>query len=613
MKQLRLTSTLFTLLLIGSSVLAQTPFWTQDFAGGIPMGWTNADASNQGALWTWCNDPAAGNGQTGCPSVWDDALNAQVPFQATTATNGFVTVDSDEYGNIPNNHISQLTTSAINCAGKNEVFITFQTHIGVYTVGADVGAILRVSTDKVNWTNYTIFPGLTTSVRWSDNPEVPIINISDVAANQATVYVQWQWTGNYEYQWNLDDIAIFGENPTPKHDVGIGVYFFPPSSVAQPVSQIATDTFGFSAELSNRGTVAQTNILLKVQVTTDTDEQLFADSILIPSLAPGVTDSFFALPNQYAPELPEGEYRIKYSVKADSVDLRPANNNFQNTFYVTNNLFSKEDGPEQGYRPSGGGDWYVGNLYRMSAGTLDKYQATVAQISFTTNADDLPITDVEATVFLFRVVDTIDVNFANFDDADFLSSSLVWVGVGSYEAPDTVQNYQLQTVPLLDFNTNLPGVVLDKGARYILAVGYSGASNVTFHAFNDDVSMYFVSTLTYSDQWYTGGFGEDVNAVARMAISLVSTTDNKPLPESTMKVFPNPVRETLQLAVNFEKPTDATITIADLTGRVLTIQDREGLTENQISFQMSQLTSGAYLVRIATAEGTLTKKFVVQK
>ena len=38
--------------------------------------------------------------------------------------------------------------------------------------------------------------------------------------------------------------------------------------------------------------------------------------------------------------------------------------------------------------------------------------------------------------------------------------------------------------------------------------------------------MLFPSTFTYSDQWYTGGFGGDANAVARMAISLVSTTDN---------------------------------------------------------------------------------------
>ena len=613
MKQLLTKFVPFIALLLSGMMQAQTPFWTQDFAGGIPAGWTNTDGSNQGAIWTWCNDPAAGNGQAGCPSIWGDALNGQVPFAATTATNGFVTVDSDEYGNIPNNHVSRLTSTAIDCTGKPVVFVAFQTHIGVFTVNADVGAILRVSTDKTTWTNYTIFPGLTTTERWSENPEVPIIDISATAAGSATVYLQWQWTGNYEYNWNLDDVAVYAENPTPPHDVAIGDFFFSPSSVAQPASQIATDTLFFSADLSNRGTATQTNIVLKASVTTDTDNLIWADSITIPALAAGVTDSSFALPNQFAPALPVGDYRIKYSVRADSVDLRPANNNTQSTFYVTQNVFAKEDGPEQGFRPSGGGDWYVGNLYRMSAGSLEDYQATVAQFAFSTNAGELAITDVEASIFLFRVADSIDVIFSNFEDAEFLSTNLEWVGTASYAAPDTVTNYLLQTVELLDFVNFTPGVALDKGARYILVVGYGGTSNVTFLAFNDDVKMFFISTLTYSDQWYTGGFGEDANAVARMGISLVTTTDNKPLPESSMKIFPNPIQETLNLAVQFEKPTDATITIADMTGRVIEILDREALTKNNIAIRLPQLASGSYIVRIATADGTLTKKFLVQK
>ncbi|TNE60765.1 MAG: T9SS type A sorting domain-containing protein [Bacteroidetes bacterium] len=615
MKQL-LTQSLAVLafLLLGSAVQAQTPFWSEDFAGGIPAGWTNVDASGQGAVWTWCNDPAAGNNQVGCPSIWDDGLNEQEPFAATTATNGFVTVDSDEYGNIPANHVSELTTDAIDCSGKSEVFVTFQTHIGVYTVNAESGAILRVSTDKMNWTDYTIFPGLTTSIRWSANPETPILDISAAAAGSATVYLQWQWTGNYEYQWSLDDIAIYDANPTPRHDVAIGEFFYPASSMATPESQIGTDTFGFFAYLSNQGTETQTNIKLKAYVTTDADDVIWQDSVVIPALAAGVVDSAFETPNQFAPELPIGEYRIKYTVSADSVDLRPFNNAVESTFYVTNNLFSKEDGPEQGYRPSGGGDWYVGNLYTMSAGSMDSYRATLAQFAFATNASELPTADVEATIFLFRVGDNVVLSGPdyNFQDADFLNGDLEWLGVGTYDAPDTVGNYEMQTVEILDFNTSSPGVLLENGARYILAVGYAGLSNVAFHAFNDNVNYLFPSTMTYSDQWYTGGFGGDVNAMLRMAISLVSTTDNTPLPDNTMKIFPNPVSETLNLAVSFDQPTDATITIADLTGRVIIVQDREGLTQENLSYQL-QVASGTYLARIATAEGTLTKKFVVQK
>ena len=57
----------------------------------------------------------------------------------------------------------------------------------------------------------------------------------------------------------------------------------------------------------------------------------------------------------------------------------------------------------KGFRPSTGGDWYVANLYTMSAGSLDNYTATLAQFAFSTNANELPIGDVEATIFLFKV------------------------------------------------------------------------------------------------------------------------------------------------------------------------------------------------------------------
>jgi len=601
------------LLLAGGILQAQTPFWTEDFHAGIPAGWTNADASGQGAIWSWCNDPAAGNNQTGCPSVFDDG-NGQVPFQATTATNGFVTVDSDEYGDLNNDHVSQLTTGAIDCTGKSAVYVSFQTHIGVYTVDADEGALLRVSTDKITWTTFKVFPGLTTDDRWSLNPERPVFNITSLAANKATVYLQWQWTGNYEYFWNLDDIAVYAENPAPRHDMAIGDFFYSPSSFAQPVSQIADDTLGFGAYLTNKGAAAQTNVVLKATVSTDTDDLIFSDSLVIPAVAVGVTDSFFELPNRYAPELPVGSYKINYSVRADSADLRPIDNATGDPFLITNSIFSKENGAiSNGFRPGGGGDWYVANLYRMSAGAHDSYKATLAQFAFATNPSDLPVTDVSATLFLLKVHDGVDAEFNNFDRTDFLSDSLDWVGIATYEAPDTIENYEIQTIELVDLNSGEIGVPLEKGKRYYLAVGYTGQSNFAYHAFAEDIYMLFVSTSTYSDQWYSGGFQGNPNALLRMAISLVVTTDNKPLPESTMTLFPNPVKETLHMGVDFTKPTDATITIADITGRVILVEDRQALTNESLTYQLPQLAAGTYLARIATEEGTLTKKFVVQK
>ena len=606
-----------TLLLTAAMASAQTPFWTEDFTNGIPAGWANTDESGQNVLWTWCANPALGDASPGCPEAWDDALNEQVPFQATTASTGFAVLDSDDGGELPNDHVSQLTTTAINCTGKSSVYVRFDTHLGTYQHSGDELAILRVSTDNTNWTSYQIFTGIdgsSVATRWTANPLQPVVDISASAANAATVYIQWQWTGNYDYHWSIDDIGVYSENPIPRFNLAITDFFYPASSFATPVSQIATDTFGFFAYISNKGGRPATNVVLTATVQDENLNVLFADSITVPELASGVTDSAIALPNTFVPDLPEGIYFVSYEVHGDSTDLLPDDNEDFSPFVVTDNLFSKENTPQLLTRTSQDIPWNVGNFYRMNNTTLEQYKAGIAEFAFGTDPDVLPVADVEATIYLFKVNDDVDANFDNFDNVNFPSNSLEWVGYATYEAPDTIENGDLQSIQLLDFTTSEPGVALQPGGRYFLMAGYSENVKQTNHAFNRDIRyVNQVSTVLFTDRWYLPGFGPDYSAVMRMSIDLVVKTDEKPLPETAFNVVPNPVGQTLRLAVQFDQPTDATITIADLSGRVIRFEDRQGLTNELLSYDLPQLTNGAYLARIATEKGTSTKKFVVQK
>lgn len=495
------------------------------------------------------------------------------------------------------------------------MFITFQTHIGVYTIAAETGAILRVSTDQLNWTSFTLFPGLTTGVRWSKNTEEPVVDISSVAANQPAVYIQWQWTGDWEYFWNIDDIAIYDENPTARFNLAMTNFFYPASSYATPASQIATDTFGFSITLSNKGLEPMTNIVVRATVE-DTVNQvlLFADSIAIALLDPGVVDSFIELPNLFVPALGEGEYLVSYSVRADSADLRPNDNDGGSPFIVTNDIFSKEDEAQSFTRSADDTPWNVGNFYLMANGLNDQYKATVAEFAFETDSSELAIEDVTASIYFFKVNDDVASDFSNFDLTEFPGNSVEWVGFASYQAPPGITDGQLQQVDIIDFNSNEKGVALEPGGRYFLMAGYPEEAKQTNHAFNRKIKYYnAISTILYTDQWYLGGFGDDFSAVMRMYISLVTTTDEKPLPPSTLSVFPSPVKDNVNLDIRFDRPTDVTITIADMTGRVITLEDRQGVTDERRTYNLSTLTSGAYLARIATKDGTRTLKFVVQR
>ncbi len=398
-------------------------------------------------------------------------------------------------------------------------------------------------------------------------------------------------------------------------EVNLTSVFMPASSKQAPVHQIPVDTFGFGVSLSNTSGVDRTNVKVDAYVLTATGDELFSTSLTLPELVASVQDSFFPMPGLYAPELPIGTYRILYTVNSDPVGGEtPAESRVATNFYVTEDLFAKDDGATIGLRPGSiGENWGVGALYTTNPKVTDKYRVKDIEFSFATNASELPVTDVEADVYFFKVNDDVLPDYSNFDDSQFESGSFNWLGIAQYKASASTNNYTLEIVELLDINTGQNGVEIENGARYVVAVLYSNNNKVVFHAFDEDVPLPSVSTLVFNGQWFLGGFQGGPSAVLRMYMDLISTTDEKQLPDNVMQVRPNPVvNGRLALQMGFDRPTDATVTIAELSGRVITYQVHEGVTNDLLTYSLPQLAAGTYLVRVATADGTLTKKFVVQ-
>ncbi len=595
------------LLLSAGMATAQAPFWTEDFDNGIPTGWTTTDGSSNGVLWEACS----GTGPS--PNCVD--LYGQDPFASTTAANGFVVVDSDAAGDLPTNHISRLTTSAIDCSAASKVFAIFQNYVGVFAVPSTDNVVLKVSTDGTNWTSYNVVEGLDVNNRFSDNPHIAAINISVVAANKPVVYLQWEWTGNYEYWWMLDDVQLTTVDPTPANNLVLGDFFYPVSSYATPVSEIKTDTFGFYGYVSNKGIVDQKNVTLFAYVADDNNNILFVDSAKIDVLPVGYIDSLIVLPNRFAPELTTGLYSVVYAVSSDSTDARPNDNVDGDFFEVTDNLFSKERGPNSANQPAGGGNYAYANLYQMSSESLEKYRVLSFDIAAATNgAPAIQLEDISVTAYLFKVNDDVLPDFSNFDETLFFSSSLEWLGLGSFDFPDGAANFDIETASIEDVASGEAGVLLEKGARYFASIEYTDANNTAFHAVSDETSHFFLSSLAFNDAsgWFAG-FGADFNPVIRMNLDLVTSVDEQPLPETAMAVLPNPIQTTLNLQVGFDQATDATITLAEMSGRVINIDNRKGLTNELLTYQVPQLANGMYIVRMATTVGTRTLKFVVQK
>ena len=153
-------------------LVAQATIYTQNFSSAsLPAGWQNVDETGNGAG-TWTRKTSAHG------------------FASTSASNGFYIFDSDLLGNDSKPENASLITAAINCAANAHVALQFEHYFQQFQSSS--GTVF-VSTDNANWTQ--IYLANSTS----SNPEVVTVNLTAYAANLATVYLKFIYSGNYDF------------------------------------------------------------------------------------------------------------------------------------------------------------------------------------------------------------------------------------------------------------------------------------------------------------------------------------------------------------------------------------------------------------------------------
>ena len=161
------------------------PFWTEDFASGIPATWTVSDSSGI-CPWVYSTDGSWGNFNGNGATAGGTAISS------TTGGNGFLICDPDSanhftYGQPSGANYqylsSYITTSGIDCSGRSSVILSFEQFFR-YNNGVSLNVM--VSNDGVNWTAYDVSGGGANNVA-SANADLVNINITTEAANQANV------------------------------------------------------------------------------------------------------------------------------------------------------------------------------------------------------------------------------------------------------------------------------------------------------------------------------------------------------------------------------------------------------------------------------------------
>jgi len=85
--------------------------------------------------------------------------------------------------------------------------------------------------------------------------------------------------------------------------------------------------------------------------------------------------------------------------------------------------------------------------------------------------------------------------------------------------------------------------------------------------------------------------------------------------EEALKVFPNPASDNINLSFSLQDTKDASVSISDVTGRVLFMKNEDALAigQNNLSFSTAGFPAGVYMVQLQSAGTHITRKVVVQK
>ncbi len=597
-----------------------------DFNGGN-NGWSSVGTTCLGSpaeysVWQWKDNGTADQGAFSAGAL---------PISSPTACNGAMVFDSDFHDNngedisqgqgpCPAAQEGSLVSPLIDLSGvTGGVALSFYQEVRQFQSEFYVGYSIDGGATWVETQINTDIP-LNESGTFQDSYQIIPL---EGAAGVSNLQVRFRMLGNY-YYWLVDDVKI---TEGFKNELIVSDFFYTPASAAQPVSQVVNDPFLFQIVATNNGSTEQTDVVFKaeiIELSLDASENLvetivFVDSAVYASIPVGV-DTVLQIEDLYQPALEPGSYLIRYTLTQSGGDENPSNNVEETSFVVTGNTFAKDlNGGDDIARNGGEEKHAYANIYGISAETQENF--VLENISFRSFLpEEEGILDGNTVnVYLMRVADDVEEGYANFNftSTDITAEGqLEFVGISTdFIYPTGAGNGAAEffETTLENFDSDSPVIKLEPGKRYFAMTEYPTESAHIYQIYSTEINYTFISSLLLYERWFNGFAGQNGFApVIRMNIALSTAVDEVPLPDGAMQLYPNPATDYIQAQFDLENQLDATVTLATIDGKVIEYRNLN-LQKEVVEFNTSNLSEGMYLMRVATEEGTQTKKFLVKR
>lgn len=576
--------------------LRAAPFWSEDFSGGaVPAGWINEDnltpTGTPEVTFVWSNDPSA----VGVAAL---GYTPSSTFGATSASNGYLWANSDRgLTQSPGaDHLTELTTGAIDCSGQPTVLLTFESLIGVFDYDAATNVKVQVSTDLTTWTDFVPFPCLVTGSaappcsRWSANPQGIALDITSAAANQATVYLRFQWLGGWEYFWAIDDIAL---SNVPDYGRVVDFGFVSHTGDGTEFGIIPrpqlTNTFFLGGQLRNIGVNPQTNLVMTATVTAPGGGTAFSATFNAGTVNPGdtvVMDEAVTLPSGLA----EGIYTMNLTVTSneDALEDDPSDDTVERTFAL-NDLTYALDG--------------------LGIHSVPEVTSAIGTATFTDATDNvfcLNYFKIDEAVDVYGI--TVDIT-ANSTEGGLLVASI-------HDSIPVLDNDDVFNPLVTSFDYTLTaadvaaGVVtitftnpynLQPGAYYAGVELFSnGGTNDVAVVDDATVPQPSISALINIQGTAPGTYTNGNAFAIRLAMDPTIGFSEVDGPEFSM--FPNPTNDGLVQVIT-ANAENHTIEVLNALGQTL----QTGRFTGRTTVDLGAYASGMYTIRVSNATGTTTR------
>jgi hypothetical protein len=608
--------------------------WSHDCNSNSCSDWVFDNGSDiAGSAWYEIdiNFECASAGPAGPYNQWAGGSgdgSAASSMNSTTADNGTLMVDSDEFGADAGYDAAWVencwvqTASPIDCSAEEFVSISLETRYRCWDNGASDDSekcLIEISRDGVNWpdistfsiadgtvdygagpvqSRWEVFEGYETSDQ-SDNPTIAEFDITAAAGSQATVWVRFRWAGTWGYSWEIDDIEVY---PTPANDTRIdnylsytnyyqtGVYEYG----AWPESQIPTnleagakvynagytDQTGVNIELDHNGTVAVSQSIDLAYQTSDT--------LQVPYQPSGL-----------------GAVAISYTLSADAEDENPSNNTGAQGFEITEYTFGRDNGFITNEFPGEPTDDYIAVSGYDIESDVTIYAIDVAIINGYDNG-------TSCIAYLYDV-----------EDPDYLSDSSPSSGgvlVQSEEVDLSAGNGNNAGEDVTTWYTFLLEEPYDASAGDYLAGGFEsyGGSNLQIgeaqYTYDNTAFVYGPFGAGSAYGWYYTNevpmvrLNLDPNAEAGVA-DLGNTQGFEMFPS-----YPNPTNSTTTIQFNIDNASDVMFEMRDITGKVVYSLDMgtQAPGMNNITVDASEFAAGAYTYTLTVNGERATDRLMVK-